>query len=179
MTGLSTTATRPPTSHQGKHYDGPGWPGLRRWKVQSLMTGETLTIEASSRADAPAQYLDVVMSNLLMWEDTTRPSRSDDKYCDECGAVTGELVSPGHGPACSLNPANEVIPRRAARRGGIDDVAARIDPTKARYAVAGVCAALGRELDWASATCSRSAEWTKGKCTAMQPNSVIECKIAV
>ncbi|MGB8404228.1 MAG: hypothetical protein WCE30_09205 [Mycobacterium sp.] len=135
----------------GEHYVGPGCPGLRRWKVQSLMTGDTLTITASSKSDASAHYLDTVMSNTLFCEDTTRPGR-DAEHCDECGASTSELVSPEHGPACSLNPANEVTAQRSARPSGLDDVAARIDPTKARYAVVGVCAALGRKFDWSADT---------------------------
>ncbi len=89
----------------GAHYDGPGWwaAGGRQWKVRSLMTGETTTFEATSEADATAQYLDTVTSNLLVWQD----SDGDDR-CDECGAATGEGVSPQHGPACSLHPDNVV-----------------------------------------------------------------------
>jgi len=52
------------------------------------------------------------------------------------------------GPACSPHPAAEASQNPASRHGGIDDIAARVDPTKARYAVARACAELGRELDW-------------------------------
>lgn len=50
--------------------DGPAWGGPRRWKVQSLMTGDTTTYRASSQDDAIAQYLDTVTSNMLVWEVT-------------------------------------------------------------------------------------------------------------
>lgn len=54
----------------GEFYDGPAWGGPRRWKVQSLMTGDTTTYRASSQDDAIAQYLDTVTSNILVWEVT-------------------------------------------------------------------------------------------------------------
>lgn len=53
------------------------------------------------------------------------------EYCDECGAQTGELVSREHEASCSLYPSTGV--RSARRPGRTDDVADRIDPTKARY----------------------------------------------
>ncbi|MEE3755382.1 hypothetical protein [Mycobacterium intracellulare] len=71
--------------------------------------------------------------------------------CDECGAQTTELVSEQHEQSYSLYPptAPTVVPSRSASRpGSIDDVADRIDPKKARYAVARMCVALGRKLDW-------------------------------
>jgi hypothetical protein len=51
-----------------------------------------------------ARCLDTVTSNLLIWQDTAR----SDECCDECGAATTELVSPQHGPACSLRLSNVV-----------------------------------------------------------------------
>lgn len=84
----------------GEYYDGPAWGGPRRWKVQSLMTGDTTTYRASSQDDAVAQYLDTVTSNLLVWEVT------EGERCDECGAQTAAAVSAEHGPACSLHPSN-------------------------------------------------------------------------
>uniref|UniRef100_A0A5Q5BT94 Uncharacterized protein n=2 Tax=unclassified Mycobacterium TaxID=2642494 RepID=A0A5Q5BT94_MYCSS len=87
----------------GAHYVGPGWQdGRRLWNVRSLMTGETSTFRASGQADATAQYLDVVSSNLLVWEEPEQAAAR----CDECGAATDELVSPQHGPTCSLHPDN-------------------------------------------------------------------------
>lgn len=56
----------------------------------------------------------------------------------------------GLGPACPPDPAAEASQHPAARHGGIDDIAARVDPTKARYAVARACAVLGRVFDWGS-----------------------------
>lgn len=54
----------------GAHYRGAGWDDNRRlFSVRSLMTGETSTFRATSEADATAQYLDVVASNLLVWPD--------------------------------------------------------------------------------------------------------------
>jgi hypothetical protein len=54
----------------GAHYGGPGWDdGRRLWKVRSLMTWETSRFRANGQADATAQYLDVVASNLLVWTD--------------------------------------------------------------------------------------------------------------
>lgn len=44
----------------------------------------------------------------------------------------------------------EASQQPAVRHGGIDDIAARVDPTKARYAVARACAVLGRVFDWGS-----------------------------
>ncbi len=87
----------------GAHYRGAGWEdGRGLWSVRSLMTGETSTFRATGQADATAQYLDVVASNLLVW---TEPEQSGVR-CAECGAATDELESPRHGPGCSLNPAN-------------------------------------------------------------------------
>ncbi|RUP26152.1 MAG: hypothetical protein EKK51_31015 [Mycolicibacterium sp.] len=73
---------------------------------------------------------------------------SSGEHCDECGAQTTELVSEQHEQSCSLYPPKEVDAQRATGPGGLDDIAARIDPTKARYAVARACAALGRDFDW-------------------------------
>lgn len=84
----------------GEYYDGPAWGGPRRWKVQSLMTGDTTTHRASSQEEAIAQYLDTVTSNMLVWEVT------EGERCDECRAATSAGVSAEHGPACSLYPAN-------------------------------------------------------------------------
>lgn len=84
----------------GEYYDGPAWGGPRKWKVQSLMTGDTTTYRASSQEDAIAQYLDTVTSNTLVWEVT------EEQRCDECGAATTSSVSAEHGPACSLHPSN-------------------------------------------------------------------------
>ncbi len=54
----------------GAHYSGPGWgDGRQLWSVRSLMTGETSTFRATGQADATAQYLDVVASNLMVWTD--------------------------------------------------------------------------------------------------------------
>lgn len=89
----------------GAHYRGAGWEdGRRLWNVRSLMTGETSTFRATGQADATAQYLDVVASNLLAWAEPEQIAAR----CDECGAATAELESPRHGPACSLNPANVI-----------------------------------------------------------------------
>lgn len=86
----------------GAHYSGPGWGDDRQfWNVRSLMTGETSTFRASGQADATAQYLDVVASNLMVWADT-----DPEAICNECGAATGQGVSPAHGVGCSLHPAN-------------------------------------------------------------------------
>jgi hypothetical protein len=76
----------------------------------------------------------------------------EDEHCDECGALTRELVGVDHGPACSLNPTNVQDAQRSTRGSDIDEVAARIDPLKARYAVARLCALLGRKFDWDSGT---------------------------
>lgn len=84
----------------GEYYDGPAWGGPRKWKVQSLTTGDTTTYRASSQEDAIAQYLDTVTSNVLVWEVTEGPR------CDECGAATAAGVSAEHGSACSLHPSN-------------------------------------------------------------------------
>jgi len=51
-----------------------------------------------------ARSLDTVASNLRIRQDTAR----SDECCDECGAATTELVSPQHGPACSLRLSNVV-----------------------------------------------------------------------
>jgi hypothetical protein len=67
------------------------------------MTGGTTTFEATSEADATAQYLDSVASNLLVWQDSDGVVR-----CEERGAGTGEGVSAQHGPACSRHPGNVV-----------------------------------------------------------------------
>lgn len=89
----------------GAHYRGAGWEdGRRLWNVRSLMTGETSAFRATGQADATAQYLEVVASNLLVWAE---PEQTADR-CDECGAATAELESPRHGPTCSLNPANVI-----------------------------------------------------------------------
>lgn len=46
----------------------------------------------------------------LPWKDwlgvTTLANEEAEAYCGECGAATGEGVSPQHGQACSLHPAN-------------------------------------------------------------------------
>ncbi|MEW2484525.1 hypothetical protein AB0876_33540 [Mycobacterium sp. NPDC049093] len=86
----------------GQYYDGPAWGGARRWKMQSLITGDTgdMTYRARSQEDAIAQYLDTVASNTLVWEVT------EEQRCDECGAATAAGVSAEHGPACSLHPSN-------------------------------------------------------------------------
>ncbi|MFQ2845651.1 hypothetical protein [Mycobacterium paragordonae] len=87
----------------GAQYRGDGWSdGRRVWSVRSLMTGETSTFRATGQADAAAQYLDVVASNLMVWTDSD-PAVG---RCDECGSATEELVSLQHGPACSLHPDN-------------------------------------------------------------------------
>ncbi|MGJ6127030.1 hypothetical protein QN239_31055 [Mycolicibacterium sp. Y3] len=87
----------------GAQYRGDGCcDGKQVWSVRSLMTGETSTFRASSQADAAAQYLDVVASNLMVWTN----SDPADCRCDECGAATEELVSRRHGPGCSLHPDN-------------------------------------------------------------------------
>ncbi len=87
----------------GAQYRGDGWvAGQQVWSVRSLMTGETSTFRASSQADAAAQYLDVVASNLMVWTDADPAAGR----CDECGAPTEELVSRRHGPGCSLHPDN-------------------------------------------------------------------------
>lgn len=87
----------------GAQYRGDGWSdGRRVWSVRSLMTGETSTFRATGQADAAAQYLDVVASNLMVWTDTDSAAGR----CDECGAATEELVSRRHGPGCSLHPDN-------------------------------------------------------------------------
>lgn len=81
--------------------------------------------------------------------------------CDECGAQITELVSEQHERSCSLYPPNEVpAPGPVGPVGpvGVADVAARIDPDKARLAVARMCAALGAELDWGSDTLEAIAE---------------------
>ena len=61
----------------GAQYRGDGWSdGRQVWNVRSLMTGETSTFRASSQADAAAQYLDVVASNLMVWTDAdTQPGQ--------------------------------------------------------------------------------------------------------
>lgn len=77
----------------GAHYSGPGWgDGRKVWSVRSLMTGETSTFRATGQADATAQYLDVVASNLMVWTD---PDPAGPR-CDECGAATEELGSRQH-----------------------------------------------------------------------------------
>lgn len=90
----------------GAHYRGAGWEdGRGLWSVRSLMTGETSTFRATGQADATAQYLDVVASNLLVWAE--QPEQSVAR-CDECGAATDELVSLRHGSGCSLHGANVI-----------------------------------------------------------------------
>jgi len=79
-------------------------------------------------------------------------------YCDECGAQITELVSERHELSCSLYPPIEVSAPGLSGPVGIADVAARIDPGKARLAVARMCAALGAELDWGSDTLEAVAE---------------------
>ena len=87
----------------GAQYRGDGWgDGREVWSVRSLMTGETSTFRATGQADAAAQYLDVVASNLMVWTDSD-PAVG---RCDECGSATEELVSLQHGPGCSLHPDN-------------------------------------------------------------------------
>lgn len=81
---------------------------------------------------------------------------SSGERCEECGAQTTELVSKQHEQSCSLYPPTEVDAQRATGPGGLDDIAARIDPTKARYAVARACAALGRDFDWDAGMFSNS-----------------------
>lgn len=66
--------------------------------------GENSTFRATGQADATAQYLDVVASNLLVWAE---PERSVAR-CDECGAATDELVSLRHGSGCSLSTVNVI-----------------------------------------------------------------------
>lgn len=83
---------------------------------------------------------------------------SSGEHCDECGAQTTELVSEQHEQSCSLYPPAEVPDPSPSGPVDIADIAARIDPDKARLAVARMCAALGAELDWGSDTLEAIAE---------------------
>ena len=88
--------------------------------------------------------------------------------CVECGAFTRELDSIEHGPECSLNPANEQAMQGATGLGSLADVAARVDPMKAQYAVARACAALGRDFDWDAGMFNKIRE-------AIEPAAPLDC----
>lgn len=83
---------------------------------------------------------------------------SSGEHCDECGAQTTELVSEQHEQSCSLYPPKEVPDPSLSGPVDIAEIAARVDPDKARLAVARMCAALGAEFDWGSDTLSAIAE---------------------
>lgn len=64
---------------------------------------------AATARQLPAS--NVVASNQVVWRD---PEAGEG--CPECGAVTDELVSPQHAPACSLHPDNDVVTEGGGRR---------------------------------------------------------------
>lgn len=74
------------------------------------------------------------------------------EHCDECEAQTTELVSEQHERSCSLYPPAVVPEPSTSRPSSLAEIADRVDPTKARHAVARLCVLLGSELDWDSGT---------------------------
>ena len=100
----------------------------------------------------------VLINAGVIYDGTPETDEPPGAHYDECGARTTELVSVQHERSCPLLLPTEVPYPSTSRPRSIADVASRIDPMKARYAVARVCVALGSVFDWGSDQLSEVGE---------------------